>query len=72
MDLTGEGVTGVLRKSLVCSFTTKPLAGRFANYEGMCLGPLLPDGYRSLVLISDSQHGAGGLVKEFVKVIVFK
>lgn len=72
VDLTGEGVTGVLRKSLVCSFNTKPLAGNFANYEGMCLGPLLPDGYRSLVLISDSQHGAGGLVKEFVKVIVFK
>ena len=72
VDLTGEGVTGVLRKSLVCSFNTKPLAGKFANYEGMCLGPLLPDGYRSLVLISDSQHGAGGLVKEFVKVIVFK
>ena len=67
-----DGVSGVLRKSLMCSFTTKLISGRFADYEGMCLGPLMPDGGRSLILISDSQHGAGGVVKDFVKVIVFR
>ena len=30
----------------------------FANYEGMCLGPKLPDGRQSLVLISDGDEGA--------------
>ena len=64
--------SGVLSKTLMCSFTTKPASGRFADYEGMCLGPLVPDGGRTLILISDSQHGAGGVVKDFVKVIVFR
>ena len=66
------GASGVLSKTLMCSFTTKPASGRFADYEGMCLGPLVPDGGRSLILISDSQHGAGGVVKDFVKIIVFR
>ena len=30
----------------------------FANYEAMCLGPRLPDGRRSLVLVSDGGSGA--------------
>ena len=30
----------------------------FSNYEGMCLGPDLPDGRRSLVLVSDGGAGA--------------
>ena len=36
-----------------------PLNTRFANYEGMCLGPVLRDGTRTLFLISDSQGGYG-------------
>ena len=32
----------------------------------------MPDGGRSLILISDSQHGAGGVVKDLVKVIIFR
>lgn len=61
---------GLLRKSLLCSFTTSAL--NLANFEGMCLGPVLPDGRRTLVLIADSQKGSGGLTNEFVKVILFR
>ena len=61
---------GILRKSLVCSFRTGALD--LANFEGMCLGPTLPDGRRCLVLIADSQRGAGGLTQEYVKVILLK
>ena len=64
--------SGILTKTPFCSFSTKPASGRFADYEGMCLGPLVPDGGRSLILISDSQHGAGGVVRDFVKVIIFR
>lgn len=32
---------------------------RFANYEGMCLGPRLTDGRQTVLLISDSQGGYG-------------
>ena len=59
---------GILRKSLLCSFTTGALD--LANFEGMCLGPVLPDGRRTLLLIADSQKGAGGLTQEYVKVIL--
>jgi hypothetical protein len=38
----------------------------------MCLGPVLPDGRRTLVLIADSQRGSGGLTNEYVKVILFR
>lgn len=67
-----DGASGILRKTLMYTFTTKLTSGRFADYEGMCLGPLMPDGGRSLILISDSQHGAGGVVKDLVKVIIFR
>ena len=30
----------------------------FANYEGICLGPKLKDGSKSLVLVSDGGGGA--------------
>ena len=61
---------GLLRKSLLCSFTTGAL--NLADFEGMCLGPVLPDGRRTLVLIADSQKGSGGLTNEYVKVILFR
>lgn len=64
--------SGILRKSMLKSFTTQPLAGNFANYEGMCMGPTLPDGSIALVLIPDSQNGSGGLTNEYVKVITVK
>ena len=61
---------GILRKSLLCSFTTGAL--NLANFEGMCLGPTLPDGRRCLVLIADSQKGSGGLTSEYAKVILLQ
>ena len=61
---------GILRKSLLCSFRTGALD--LANFEGMCLGPVLPDGTRTLVLIADSQKGSGGLTNEYVKVILLR
>ena len=61
---------GLLRKFLLCSFNTS--AFNLADFEGMCLGPVLPDGRRTLVLIADSQKGSGGLTNEYVKVILFR
>ena len=61
---------GILRKSLLCSFRTGALD--LANFEGMCLGPVLPDGARPLLLIADSQRGSGGLTNEYVKVILLR
>ena len=61
---------GILRKTRLCSFRTGALD--LANFEGMCLGPALPDGQRCLVLIADSQGGSGGLTQEYVKVILLR
>lgn len=60
----------VLRKTLVTSFRTGAL--QLANYEGMCLGPVLPDGRQTLLLLADSQDGAGGLVGEYLRVMAFR
>ena len=46
----------------------------FANYEGMCPGPRLADGRQTLLLIDDTQAGAGNSLfrlSEHLKVIVF-
>lgn len=59
--------TPVLEKKLLLSFVTSAL--NLANFEGMCLGPVLPDGTQTLLLIADSQDGAYGLVGEYIKVI---
>ena len=67
VDPSGDSA-GILRKSLLCSFSTGAL--NLANFEGMCLGPTLADGRRTLVLIADSQKGSGGLTSEYVKVIL--
>ena len=45
----------------------------FANYEGMCLGPTLHDGRRTLLLISDSQNGYRRWpvrMKDYLKVLI--
>ncbi len=59
-----------LRKTLFAQFMTSAL--NIANYEGMCLGPDLPGGWHTLVLIADSQGGQNGLTNEYIKVITFK
>ena len=57
----------VLKKKLLLSFNTYAL--NLADYEGMCLGPVLPDGTQLLLLIADSQGGMGGMVGEYLKVV---
>lgn len=53
--------------------TTLTLLGRsFANYEGMCLGPQLPDGSQVLILLSDSQDQYAGVLKDWFKTIVIR
>ena len=38
----------------------------------MCLGPVLPDGGRVLILVADSQAGYKGILKDWFKTIVLK
>jgi hypothetical protein len=62
-------------KKLLANFTTR-LSGvsyNLANYEGMCLGQVLDDGTQTLLLINDSQGGAGNhgfRIKDYIKVIL--
>ncbi len=62
-------------KRLLLRFATvlTPFRQSFANYEGMCLGARLADGRQTLLLVSDSQGGAGkGPVhlKDWIKVVI--
>ena len=47
-NLSGIGGSGRVKKKLLYEITG------FSMYEGMCLGPLLDDGSRMLVLVSDA------------------
>ena len=60
----------LLEKRLLVSFSTSAL--NLANYEGMCLGPELPGGWHTLILIADSQGGSSGLTAEYIKILVFR
>jgi len=35
----------------------------------MCLGPILPDGRQTLLLLADSQDGSQGLTGEYIRVL---
>ncbi len=64
-----------LYKTAIADFTTHLNFGQMnlANYEGMCLGPKLKDGRQTLLLINDSQAGAGNSLyhlKDYIKVII--
>lgn len=63
------------------SLTAAGIEVALANYEGMCLGPCLHDGRRTLILLADSQAGVPSLAKklgrkqvtrEFVKVLLLE
>lgn len=65
-----------MEKTEIADFTTRLnlLRMNFANYEGMCPGPRLADGRQTLLLIDDTQAGAGNSLfrlSEHLKVIVF-
>ncbi|WP_262279597.1 esterase-like activity of phytase family protein [Hallella absiana] len=42
----------------------------FANYEGMCIGPMLAGGKRALVMVADSQNQYAGVLRDWLKTAV--
>ena len=54
-----DPATGSKRLIHACASRLTPFNTRFANYEGMCLGPTLSDGRPTVFLLSDSQGGYG-------------
>ena len=69
-----DSSTHFLPKTLLVEWkTTLSLLGRsFANYEGMCLGPVLKDGSQVLILLADSQNQYAGVLKDWFKTIVIR
>lgn len=64
-----------LQKKLIAQFTTRLRIGKmnYGNFEGMCLGPKLDDGRQTIILVSDSQNGAGNKIyhlKDYIKLII--
>jgi hypothetical protein len=55
---------------LLAKWRTRNL--RFANYEGMCLGPVLDDGRQVVVLVSDSQNQYGSLLKDWFRTLIVR
>ena len=66
--------TPFLKKRLLTEWKTGlSLSKRsFANYEGMCLGPMLEDGSQVVILLSDSQDQYDGVLKDWFKTIVIR
>ena len=66
--------TPFLKKRLLTEWKTGlSLSKRsFANYEGMCLGPMLEDGSQVFILLSDSQDQYAGVLKDWFKTIVIR
>lgn len=62
-----------LEKTLIKSFRTHLNLSnwlgktRFANYEGMCLGPGISDNERMFIIVNDSQNGSKGL-NDYIKI----
>lgn len=63
-----------LPKRLLCRWHTKlTLTARsFANYEGMCWGPVLVDGSRTIILVADSQNQAHGVLRDWFTTVVVR
>ena len=61
-----------IEKRLLTSWrTTITLTSQaWANYEGLCLGPKLENGDQVVVLVSDSQNGYAGVLRDWFKTIV--
>ncbi len=62
----------LLTKRLLLEFRTKLTLVNFgiANYEGMCLGPRLSNGQQVLLMVSDSQSGYKGVLKDWFKTVI--
>lgn len=63
-----------LKKRLLYEWRTgiSLLSHDLANYEGMCLGPKLADGSRTIILIADSQDQYMGLLNDWFKVLIVR
>ncbi|MCM1079270.1 MAG: esterase-like activity of phytase family protein [Bacteroidales bacterium] len=75
-DLSMGNDSIAMKKHLLVQFCTYLRIGKmnFANYEGMCLGPRLAGGKQTLILIADSQGGAGNSfyrLKDYLRIIIF-
>lgn len=74
-DISTLGLYKFMAKKPVADFTThiNATSRKYANYEGICTGQRLDDGRLTLLLISDSQAGAGNKIyhlKDYVRSIV--
>ena len=67
-------VPGNPAKHLVCAWRTslQLTSFNFANYEGMCLGPKLPDGRQVIILCADSQNRFKGVLKDYFRTIILQ
>ena len=72
LDKPVEPGAPYVEKRLLTSWrTTLSLFSQsWANYEGMCLGPRLDNGDQVLILVSDSQDGYAGVLRDWFKTIV--
>lgn len=72
LDKPVEPGAPYVEKRLLTSWrTTLSLFSQsWANYEGMCLGPRLDNGDQVIVLVSDSQDGYAGVLRDWFKTIV--
>lgn len=63
-----------LEKQLLAEFRTRInlTARSFANYEGLCVGPRLPDGRLVLVLVCDSQNQHRGWLKDWFRTVLVR
>lgn len=74
LDRQIEAGAPFVDKRLLTKWTTKLslFNQSWANYEGMCLGPKLDNGNQVVILVSDSQDGYGGVLRDWFKTIVIK
>ena len=82
-EIDTEGASNVLdrdldgavpvRKRLVLDFETlKAQLGGIANLEGLCFGPRLANGHRSLVLVADDNFAPAGSATDRNQFLVFE
>ncbi|MDD6198889.1 MAG: esterase-like activity of phytase family protein, partial [Prevotella sp.] len=72
LDRSVEADAPYVGKRLLTSWRTtiSLFSQNWANYEGMCLGPKLDNGDQVVVLVSDSQDGYAGVLRDWFKTIV--
>lgn len=63
---------GMQGKQFVTGWRTQLNVDDFtlANYEGMCLGPVLPDGRQVVILCADSQNRIHGVLRDWFRTIL--